>query len=244
MNDELTITPVSGSLKPVTVRLDEGSPTLTLNDTGWEAVGRPQKPSLVRWTGIAPITQDVPIIIDGFQVADPRKPLDGPVNKSVVKRVRALWDIAGFSWSAYDDGSPPAIVTIEGPGGIHFPKQRWVISGISEGETIRSNDGTLVRYHAVISLIRWRNADQIKVKRRPDPVKYTVKKGDTLNKIAVKVYKNRKYWKQIGNAQKPPIKDPDKELKVGRVLRLPKNLGEGKGPKGGKKPKNTDGSKR
>lgn len=51
--------------------------------------------------------------------------------------------------------------------------------------------------------------------------KYTVKKGDTLHKIAIKFYRNSSKWKTIAKANK--IKNPrsDKKLKVGRVLRIP-----------------------
>ncbi len=201
----------------VIVRLDEGSPTITLNETGWEVVERPQKPGLVRWTGVAPITQDVPIIIDGFL----KKKIDGKPNshKSVQKEVKTLRRLAGLAWTGYDRHAPMP-VTVRGP--IHHDNLRWVISGIAEGESIRANNGVLIRYHAVITLTQYRNPDQIRVKRRPRPTSHKVKKGETLKKISVRLFGTPKWWKRIGNAQKKPIKDPDKELKAGRVLRIPR----------------------
>lgn len=223
MRQNLRIWPVTYGV-PLTVRLDEGSPTITSNETGWEAINRPLKSGLVRWNGIAPITQDVPIIIDGFRES---KTVRWDERKTVEWDVNALRILAGIGWSEYD-GLPPTVVRLYGA--IHHSDFRWVISGITEGETIRNNNGSLIRYHAVISLTEYRRPDQIKVRRNPHPGPqrkpfYTVKKGDTLNKIAVKLYNHRRWWKLIAKAQKPPIKDPDRELKVGRELRLPNLAG-------------------
>jgi nucleoid-associated protein YgaU len=51
--------------------------------------------------------------------------------------------------------------------------------------------------------------------------KYTVKKGDTLHKIAIKFYRNSSKWRSIAKANK--IKNPRKnrQMRVGRVLRIP-----------------------
>jgi nucleoid-associated protein YgaU len=45
-----------------------------------------------------------------------------------------------------------------------------------------------------------------------------VKRGDTLSEIAVREYKNAKWWRNIAKANK--IRDP-KNLKVGQRLRMP-----------------------
>lgn len=53
------------------------------------------------------------------------------------------------------------------------------------------------------------------------PKKYTVKKGDTLQKIAQKFYFDHRAWRQIARVNK--IKNPkkDNKLKPGKVLVLP-----------------------
>lgn len=49
---------------------------------------------------------------------------------------------------------------------------------------------------------------------------YTVEKGDSLSKIAKRVYGKASYWQQIFEANKDNIKDPDM-IYPGQVLRLP-----------------------
>ena len=52
------------------------------------------------------------------------------------------------------------------------------------------------------------------------PKTYTVQKGDTLSEIARRFYGNTSKWKDIYNANKAKISDPDK-VKIGTVLTLP-----------------------
>ena len=49
---------------------------------------------------------------------------------------------------------------------------------------------------------------------------YTVEKGDSLSKIAKKVYGKASLWREIYNANQDHIKDPDL-IYPGQVLRLP-----------------------
>ena len=52
---------------------------------------------------------------------------------------------------------------------------------------------------------------------------YTTKKGDTLSNISKKFYGSSQYTKQIINANKGKIHDPNK-LKAGTVLKIPKTV--------------------
>jgi len=49
---------------------------------------------------------------------------------------------------------------------------------------------------------------------------YTVVQGDSLSKIAKRVYGKASYWRQIFEANKDNVKDPDL-IYPGQVLRLP-----------------------
>ena len=49
---------------------------------------------------------------------------------------------------------------------------------------------------------------------------YTVEKGDSLSKIAKRVYGKASYWRQIYEANRDNVKDPDL-IYPGQVLRLP-----------------------
>jgi LysM repeat protein len=52
------------------------------------------------------------------------------------------------------------------------------------------------------------------------PRTYTVKKGDTLSKIAKELYGNANDYKKIFEANKDKLKDPDK-IQPGQVLTIP-----------------------
>jgi nucleoid-associated protein YgaU len=54
----------------------------------------------------------------------------------------------------------------------------------------------------------------------PEAVMYTVKSGDSLSKIAKAHYGDAMKYKEIFEANKPLLKDPDK-IYPGQVLRIP-----------------------
>lgn len=56
----------------------------------------------------------------------------------------------------------------------------------------------------------------------PGAVFYTVKKGDTLSKIAKEHYRDANKYMTIFEANKPMLKDPDK-IYPGQVLRIPQS---------------------
>ena len=63
--------------------------------------------------------------------------------------------------------------------------------------------------------------DRLVVKKKtPEAVMYTVKKGDTLGKIAKAHYGKASKYKDIFKANQPLLKDPNK-IYPGQVLRIP-----------------------
>lgn len=58
-------------------------------------------------------------------------------------------------------------------------------------------------------------------KKHPRATTYTVKKGDTLRKLADRFYGSPSKWRAIADAQKPKITSATAGLKVGRRLRIP-----------------------
>lgn len=71
--------------------------------------------------------------------------------------------------------------------------------------------------------------------RRPEEVKppvptpsytsYTVQKGDTLGKISSQLYGTSRRWKEIYEANRETLKDPNR-LRPGQVLRIPQGTKE------------------
>ena len=63
--------------------------------------------------------------------------------------------------------------------------------------------------------------DRISVsKPEPEATFYTVKRGDSLSKIAKKMYGDAKLYKKIFEANQPMLKDPNL-IYPGQTLRIP-----------------------
>jgi nucleoid-associated protein YgaU len=57
-----------------------------------------------------------------------------------------------------------------------------------------------------------------------EPETYTVAKGDSLSKIAKKVYGNANRWREIFDANRDQLDNPDL-IQPGQVLKLPADAG-------------------
>lgn len=60
----------------------------------------------------------------------------------------------------------------------------------------------------------------VKPAKREEPKKYVVVAGDTLSAIAKKVYGDPDRWKEIFEANKDTVKDPN-AIRVGQELLIP-----------------------
>lgn len=196
------------------VQLGDGAAKLT-SPTGWSSKGRPGEVGLASWSGMDPLTQEIPILLDRFAE-----------RQHVESELTHLRGIAGIGRGDFD-GLAPTAVRITGP--IHFREKLWVITDIEETEVLRlpwTLGGNVTRYQATLKLMEYISPDQIRLRRRKQkrkrfPVFYVVRKGDTLARIAQKVYDDKSKWNLIGDAQSPKIRDPRKKLKPGRKLRIP-----------------------
>lgn len=127
---------------------------------------------------------------------------------------------------AFKRSKSPLVITWS-----HFETGLWVMTNMTINAMNRTRSGEISR--AVVE-VEFTEASVMKRKLSPKdggrdgdeddrdrPKRYTVKKGDTLQKIADKHYKKHTAWKRIAKAN--GIKNPksNKELKVGRVLKLP-----------------------
>ncbi len=62
--------------------------------------------------------------------------------------------------------------------------------------------------------------EELKRKPKAEPRKYTVAAGDTLSAIAAKFYGDANRWKEILEANKDTLKDPN-AIRVGQELVIP-----------------------
>jgi nucleoid-associated protein YgaU len=161
---------------------------------------------MTSFVGTEPFQQDVPVLLDGLAEEN-----------SVQHQLDLIESLGGSAkFRAF--------------GPIHHPSQGpndlWVFGGEPEfGEVIRDNDTTLFRQALTLKLMEFVSPNLAGQKKEPKigvgrgvALTYTTVQGDTLIKIAHKVYGDWKRWKEIG--QKNGISDPHRILPAGRTLKL------------------------
>ena len=103
--------------------------------------------------------------------------------------------------------------------------EKVVVSGeaknLDEKQKILATAGNVEGVEGVEDHLTLREALKIEI---PDLSRtlYTVKKGDTLSKIAKEVYGDMMKYPKIFEANKPMLKDPDK-IYPGQVLYIPQD---------------------
>lgn len=200
------------------VLMGDGPATPTGGVGGWQQQPRPDAKSLTEWSGQDTFTQSVPILINGYKEENS---VQGQAN-----------DIIALGRNTTDDEVPPVFRIF---GAIWMPWLQWVLEDVEwTDEVIRDTDTTLLRQEVVLHIAEFEDPDEVRIKRVRHPYgtgkgggtnyptnEYIVHKGDTVKKIAAKVYGDPSRWKVI--ADKNNIRDPNKELKPGRIIKLPAN---------------------
>lgn len=193
--------------------------TPTAGIGGWKQKERPDAKSLTVWEGNSTFTQDISILINGFMNGDV---VQGQAN-----------DIIKLGRNTEDDEVPPVFRM---SGAIWMPWLPYVLEAVDfdAEEVIRDEDTGLLRQELTLHVAEYEDPDQIRTKRIRHAFgvgkgggvnfpgnTYIAHKGDTVAKIAAKVYGDRSVWKKI--ADKNGIRDPNAELKPGRSIKLPAN---------------------
>lgn len=200
----------------VTVRLGEGGADLTGGFGGWAEVQRPRRIAFTEWQGLSPYRMSVPVLFDGFA--------DG---MSVEEDIRKLERMA----IPARKGFPPPTLRIDGA----VPKTdlTWVVESLDFGDSIRDQNGKgfldRVRQAITINLLHYESPEgsiivkgaasirQERGKKRSSRP-YTVKRDDSLTRIAARKLGSAKRWKEI--AELNNIRDPDK-ITIGQRLKMP-----------------------
>lgn len=216
----VTFTPlIKQGLRPVRVMLGDGA-AKPAGAGGWNVIARPKKIGFTIWDGQDPETMVIPVMFDGLAR-----------ETSVEADVAMMRAIMRTPVGPLKQPSP---VRFTGPlPGTSLP---WVIQEFAEGEIIRrQRDGQMIRCTAEISLLQYVEADVL-LSSKSSPAKasndrkattaakpkasrsYTVKRGDTLSKIAASQLGSYKRASEIAKLNN--LRDPN-SLKVGQVLRLP-----------------------
>ena len=200
---------------------------------GWSRVARPRKKALTEWVGRDSLSIECQILFDTLEDAE---------GLFTENQIRDLESMAGL-----DSGDPePPLLELHSeppplmPHGYHRAAHvQWFVDTLTwDADSIVVNkDGNRVRAGGTLTVTQYVEDDRLghlspAKKARSDKGKgkgkgkggkrktYTVKPGDTLQKIAARkdVYNDAKQWGKIAKANS--IRDP-KHLTVGKELKIP-----------------------
>lgn len=202
--------------------LGEERPDISSGYGGWEEVARPRRKTVTTWAGMPARRLQVSIILDNWIAST-----------SIERTIRQLERLA-----LPREGGQPPVVRVDAKGGaLPWQSRRWVIDAISWGDALMNSNGNRTRQAAVVTFLEYVSDDLIErvppAKKRRNTKKrkegtgskkgakekrYTVKRGDSLSKIAARKLGDARRWRELAKLNN--IRDP-RNVRVGQVLRLP-----------------------
>jgi LysM repeat protein len=219
-----TFIPQQGKIQRVQVLADDGAAKIESGNAKWTIVDRPMRRGATQYDGTDPYRISVPVLFDCW--ADGHGLWSGASDMETDMAALELMrrEVSG--------GRPPQLKVLGAlpPTGITL----WVIDGIDWGDNVIRDlvrgKNLRLRQDAVVHLLEYVDTTVLKItsklpgnsrgtqSERPKHSRHTVKKGETLAKIAVNEYGDRSKWRNIAKAN--GIRDPN-HLKTGQVLTLP-----------------------
>lgn len=211
---------------PLKAMFDESVPTLSGGDGGVTETGRAGRKAFTEWGGQGVRKLDFGLVIDGTADIRPEGTRVGVASDRSVEFRISRFDRLAMS---PNDFTRPPIVNVAG---ASFPAAAldidWIVSNMTWGAAIVGDDGARVQQDVKIQMIEYVEADILLTKNvsGPKSTKITgkhrlsmVKKGDTLETIAVRTLRKAGRWKEIAKLNglrgvKIPAKLVGKYLKV------------------------------
>lgn len=226
--DFQTVDPRLSKQKELVCLLGPKVPT-SVYTPGFQITPRPHRVGLTTWQGRDPMRITFDIIIDHVSA-----PLVSKPGVRCERECGILEEMGGV----WNPGTEPYHLQFDTGGLVPHDRTRnskldWVIEEIQWGDAIRLTNGRRVRQMADITLLHYVDSDVLDAltsaaerwkddqahKKTTKFGLYVVQEGDTLPKIAAKIYKHhggRKRWKQI--AKLNGLHSPT-SVHPGRVLR-------------------------
>lgn len=180
-------------------------------------IERPERKSLTEWKGREPYSMSIDFYLDEWESGE---------GLPVEEEFRKLERLMGIDQG---DPEPPQVIVLGDPRGsvphdFHDnSRARWWVEGVTidDAKTLKNSVGNRVRMFGSVALTEVSEGELLtrtagKKPKTAGQARYTVKKGDTLAKIASS-HKIKGGWKTLAKLNK--IRDPRK-IKVGQVIRL------------------------
>lgn len=206
----------------ISALLGDERPDISSGYGGWDEVERPRRKTVITWRGMPARRLQVSILLDNWTVGT-----------SIERTIRALERLA-----LPREGGQPPVVRIDAAGGaLPWQSRRWVIDAITWGDALMNGKGNRVRQAAVVTFLEYVSDDLIErippakkrrnkkkrgtgegMKKGAKEKRYTIKRGDTLPRLAAHKLGDARRWREIAKLNN--IRDP-RNLKIGRVIRLP-----------------------
>lgn len=209
-------------------------PKLESGNAKWEVVDRPKRRGATQYVGTDPYRVTVSLMFDFWSESGHGIWSDVATMNEQMFALENLRREKGFR---------PPIVHVKGALPVRGVND-WVIENLIWGDNViweRFSAGNIVkeyrlRQDVTVTLLEHIDVQLVTISSKnpgntrggqngtPKHKTHTVKmrgtKPETLAQIAIDEYGDRKFWKKIAAAQKPPIRDPN-HLKRGQVLILP-----------------------
>jgi hypothetical protein len=206
-----------------TLTFADGAPIVTEGYGGWQVISRPREVGVVEWQGRSPMAIEIPFMID-YWFDEHRYPKN--LGELCENQIKSLERLAGIG-----SHKQPPVCRVNSGGVIPHdysinPSIQWVIESLTWDRSVelRRENGRRLRAGGSLVIRQFLTARDIlhKIKannRARIPSTYRVRRGDTLSKIAKKLYGDSHKWKIIADANH--IRDR-RHLKINQILKIPR----------------------
>jgi hypothetical protein len=158
-----------------------------------------------------------------FDVTQSDKPLG--TKPDVRQETNRIVELTRMVRGEQKDAEPPRVCEVswgEAPTNSDFPF-RGVITSLAQKFTLFSPDGRPLRANLNLTFLEFLPPEEDQRKTDPELTSHLVRRGDTLSRIANKVYSDPTKWRSIATANR--LSDPRQlDALIGQRLTIPKLL--------------------
>jgi hypothetical protein len=223
----VTIYERSRPLSRVIAQLGDGPPTPSAGGGGYQVIPLPRRAAVTVWQGRDnPLLMDVPIVLGDLTI--PPVTLGGETSPTAFRHQHPtasdMSRLIGM-WRPPKETHPPPVLKLRAPGdAVPYQHLPWVLNDFTWGNAVGDNRGQRMLQQLVLQFMEYRPDERLQSinlqkRHKHHHRTHVVRAGETLITIA-RQYKLKGGWRELGNAQHPPIHDP-RNLHIGQKLVIP-----------------------